>query len=87
MKATDLTDNLLSNDKYESFKSVMEGCYATFTATELPHEPGSVKLRRCRVVYDSSLDFVRHGSPRPTESEAEWHHILGVCKQFGFDPK
>jgi hypothetical protein len=87
MKATDLTDNVLSNDRYEAFKKMIKGCDATFTATELRLGTDSVELRGCRVVHDASTEFVRHGSPPKKDSEAEWKHILDGCEHYGFRPK
>jgi len=58
MKATELTDNLLSKDRYKSFKSLMKERTAMFTATELDHGTDAVELRECRVQFEPSMMFM-----------------------------
>jgi hypothetical protein len=76
MKSVNLTDNRLSNDSYKSCKEVMEAYDATFTATELKDRANAIRLSRCRVEYDESVETAEfdpsNGKWSKHDVEAHW---------------
>ena len=87
MKEAEFADHLLMNDRYETFKHLIGELSARWSAAELAHGSNAVTLRNGRVEYEPSMVFMEHGTRHTQDVEAEWERILGICRQFGFQPK
>jgi predicted ATPase len=84
MKRANLTNNLLPNDRYKSFMSLMNEQGARFTATELQHGTNAMELLSCRVEFEPSMQLMTKEERSRHDFDADWQHILNICSQFGF---
>jgi hypothetical protein len=81
MRACDLKDCVLSNEKYLRFKDVLGRFTDSFRATTEQLGKDLLAIRECRALLNPPLGVMTEG-----EQENYWKWLLEVCRLHGFAP-
>jgi hypothetical protein len=87
LKIQSFRDQTLSSDAFKAWKSSLADLGAHIVAKKR-YGMNAVRLEGCKVTFNRPEEANREASNlTPSDLDAHWNTILGVCQDFGFKPQ
>jgi hypothetical protein len=86
-KTQSFRDQTLSSDAFKAWKSSLTDLGAQFVANKR-YGINAVRLEGCTVTFSRPEKAITIPNRRTDfDLDAHWNSILGVCRDFGFEPQ